>query len=365
MDILDIKLSRDKQARKINEAIENYRAEYPYCFRSYTTNKKKLNYVIHKAELPQNYADDTLLNADTHLRQTNNVIDLCRKLLNSRYKNYCKKIDKSNAEYGYFHHEPTMDYEAFCFEHSRNFTFLYDIVPIDDKMAVESCQAMINELKIALNKLKIAFKSKLKPINIIAVIECELVNMSQLRERINADKSTKLKCLTSMLKLHSNDINYHLAENKYFFVHCHGVLFGHESQMISLQNNLKSNFETKQLNFFIEQAQCKNKTERTTATKEFNKTYPKLPQIVEIKRFSSNFKGKEKSFSDNLAHWIRYSLKFGQNINGGTTYLNYKNNFQYTVPVYWFSVTWTWLSYKLKRSRSNYVKEKQVMVVRR
>ncbi len=33
--------------------------------------------------------------------------------------------------------------------------------------------------------------------------------------------------------------------------------------------------------------------------------------------------------------------------------------------VYWFSVTWTWLSYKLKRSRSNYVKEKQVMVVRR
>ncbi len=33
--------------------------------------------------------------------------------------------------------------------------------------------------------------------------------------------------------------------------------------------------------------------------------------------------------------------------------------------MYWFSVTWTWLSYKLKRSRSNYVKEKQVMVVRR
>ncbi len=35
------------------------------------------------------------------------------------------------------------------------------------------------------------------------------------------------------------------------------------------------------------------------------------------------------------------------------------------VILYWFSVTWTWLSYKLKRSRSNYVKEKQVMVVRR
>ncbi len=35
------------------------------------------------------------------------------------------------------------------------------------------------------------------------------------------------------------------------------------------------------------------------------------------------------------------------------------------VELYWFSVTWTWLSYKLKRSRSNYVKEKQVMVVRR
>jgi len=33
--------------------------------------------------------------------------------------------------------------------------------------------------------------------------------------------------------------------------------------------------------------------------------------------------------------------------------------------LYWFSVTWTWLSYKLKRSRSNYAKEKQVMVVRR
>ena len=37
----------------------------------------------------------------------------------------------------------------------------------------------------------------------------------------------------------------------------------------------------------------------------------------------------------------------------------------FNTPVYWFSVTWTWLSYKLKRSRSNYVKEKQVMVVRR
>lgn len=35
------------------------------------------------------------------------------------------------------------------------------------------------------------------------------------------------------------------------------------------------------------------------------------------------------------------------------------------LKLYWFSVTWTWLSYKLKKSRSNYVKEKQVMVVRR
>ena len=35
------------------------------------------------------------------------------------------------------------------------------------------------------------------------------------------------------------------------------------------------------------------------------------------------------------------------------------------LEVCWFSVTWTWLSYKLRRTRSQYVKEKQVMVVRR
>ena len=325
MDIRTIKLLRVTQAQKISEAIENYRAEYPFTFGSYTPNKKKLKYVIQNAELPQNYADDTLLNADTHLRQTKMVIELCQKLLHKKYKNYCKKIDKSNAEYGYFHHEPTMDYEAFCFEHARNFTYLYDIIPVDEKMAVAACKDMLNELKMAC-------KGLLLKINIIAAIEVEVVDMARLRARLHADKSTKLQCLNTMLSRHINDINYHLADEKYFFVHVHGVVFGQAAEMIILQNNLKSNFKNKLIKNFIVNEGCKNKKDKTLAEKKFNETYPTLPQIVEIKRFSSNFNGKVKSFNNNLADWARYILKFGQNINGGTTHLNYKNNFQYTVP---------------------------------
>ena len=41
MDIRTIKLLRVTQAQKISEAIENYRAEYPFTFGSYTPNKKK------------------------------------------------------------------------------------------------------------------------------------------------------------------------------------------------------------------------------------------------------------------------------------------------------------------------------------
>lgn len=325
MDIVTIKSLRHTHAQNIASDIENYRAEYPFTFRSYTKNKKKLEYVIQQAELPKNYADDTLLNEKTHQLHTNKLVEHCQKLLNSRYKTYCKKIDKSNAEYGYFHHEPTPDYEAFCFENSRNFSFLYDLVPVDEKMAMAACKDMLNELKMAC-------KGLLSKINIIAAIECEVVDMARLRSRINSDKSTKLQCLNTMLSRHINDINYHLAEDKYFFIHCHGVILGQAAKMISLQENLKTNFKNKLLKNFIENEGCKNKKDKTLAEKKFNKTYPKLPQIVEIKRFSSTFNGKEKSFSDNLSHWARYSLKFGQNINGGTTHLNYKNNFQYTVP---------------------------------
>ena len=41
MDIRTVKSLRDTHTKNINAAIENYRAEYPFTFGSYTPNKKK------------------------------------------------------------------------------------------------------------------------------------------------------------------------------------------------------------------------------------------------------------------------------------------------------------------------------------
>ncbi len=71
----------------------------------------------------------------------------------------------------------------------------------------------------------------------------------------------------------------------------------------------------------------------------------------------------------NIGRSIPYPITDGHEIMRDATVnyeeLSVQRNAPRGIKMYWFSVTWTWLSYKLKRCRSNYVEKKQVMVVRR
>lgn len=227
------------------------------------------------------------------------------RLFKSMFNRWLRIESKVNGETDEFNKNndfkiPKLTEHEIADKFIRSFTLIHGVCVLEHKTALEECKKLKQEF---LDVIK-----DTKGLGVLAVVECEVININKMRElRDRGIKSEcklkKLKGCEDLIKDIENQIQYLINPNSsLFLIHLHGTLFTKKEQK----------FETFRINLLK------------------NKLWSKTSNQVEIKKLSKEWKGKYKSVKTNLRDWCRYITKGGNDWNNGKAYLRYKVEFDWS-----------------------------------
>ena len=187
----------------------------------------------------------------------------------------------------------------------RAFTLLHSVCVLENKTALEECRKLKQEF---LDVIK-----ETKGISVLAVVECEVININKMRELKNSnsdDEHRKLNGCEELIKDTKNQIQYLVnPDQSLFLIHLHGTLFAKkEIQFDTFRKNLLTKAQWAKTGF----------------------------QVV-IKKLSKEWKGEYRSVETNLMYWAKYITKGGNDWNNHKAYLRYKVGFDSSSEEDWIT----------------------------
>ena len=296
---MDIKKLKELQ-EKSNKLVTKLALERQ--FKTGTQNRTRLRKALiatQKSEL----LSITLLDSEVHATHSD-------RLFKSMFDRWLRIESKVNGELDEFNKNNEFQVQKTP-EHDiadkfiRAFTLLHSVCVLENKTALEECRKLKQEF---LDVIK-----ETKGLSVLAVVECEVININKMRELKNSnsdDEHRKLNGCEELIKDIKNQIQYLVnPDQSLFLIHLHGTLFAKkEIQFDTFRKNLLTKAQWAKTGF----------------------------QVV-IKKLSKEWKGEYRSVETNLMYWAKYITKGGNDWNNHKAYLRYKVGFDSSSEEDWIT----------------------------